>query len=95
MSNDIRPPIEQLVELRNNLKEIMKPEVLKELADLLQVLGTDTGQTYLKQYDFWIKKNGVDCRYAAMAKEFFLRDQAKGVAKAINSLYSSFSKFYE
>ena len=84
----------RLAALRDSLTIITKPEILRNLVDLAQFLGTDHN-SFVKQFKFWVEKNGNDCRYAAMAKEFFLKDQAKDVAKQINYLYHNFSKQYE
>jgi hypothetical protein len=43
----------------------------------------------------WSKKNGPDCRYATMAKNFFLQEQVTKVAEVINYLYHNWSKHYE
>ena len=83
-----------LASLRTNLQKLMKPEILSKLAELLEVLGKDQG-SYLERYQFFVSKNGTDCRYAMMAKEFFLQDNADGCAKAINWLYHNWSKTYE
>jgi len=84
----------KLASLRESLIRFIKPENFSKLVDLCESLGTDRN-SFLKQFKFWSEKNGEDCRYAAMAKQFFLEDQAKTVAKEINSLYHNFSKYYE
>ena len=84
----------KLASLRDSLTTLVKPDVLKHLVDLAQALGTDRN-SFVKQFKFWVEKNGEDCRYAAMAKQFFLQDQAENVAKQINYLYHNWSKHYE
>jgi len=84
----------KLAALRESLIEFAKPKVLSKLIDLAEALGTERN-SFVKQFKFWSEKNGEDCRYAAMAKQFFLNDQAKTVAKEINWLYHSWSKHYE
>jgi hypothetical protein len=79
---------------KSDIEQFTNPEVLKKFLDLREALGGDR-KSFVDQYKFWIEKNGSDCRYAAMAKNFFLKEQANNVAKAINELYHSWSKFYE
>ena len=83
-----------LADLRENLQHMLKPEVLDKLVDLLGEMNSDNG-TLLNRYKYFVQKNGVDCRYATMAKEFFLNDHAADCAKAINLLYHNWSKNYE
>jgi hypothetical protein len=84
----------ELAHLRESLRNILHVQVLKNLTDLLEGLGGDR-DSFVSQYNHWVKKNGPDCRYAAYAKEFFLRDQAESVAKSIIWLYHNFAKAYE
>jgi len=84
----------RLAALRENLLYFVDPKVLSKIVDLVEAMGTDRN-TFLKQFQFWIKKNGPDCRYAAMAKTFFLEDQAEKIALEINWLYHNFGKHYE
>jgi len=83
-----------LVSLRRNLKSLMKPDILQKLAELLETLGADDN-SLLERYQFFVDKNGLDCRYASMSKQFFLNDHAQGCAQAINWLYHNWSKTYE
>lgn len=83
-----------LASLRDNLKLLMNPKVLQGLVDLLEVLGPDDN-SLLERYRFFVEKNGTDCRYAAMSKQFFLDDHAEACAKAINWLYHNWSCSYE
>lgn len=85
----------RLAQLRRSLKEFMRPEVLKQLAQLLE--DTQYGESSLmERYEWFCKnsENGPDCRYAAMAKTFFLQDQAEKTAKDIIWLYENFGRFY-
>ena len=84
----------KLAFLRESLLKFTKPQVLKKIINLQEALGTDKN-AFIQQFKFWIQKNGTDCRYAAMAKQFFLEDQATRVAEQINWLYHNWSKFYE
>lgn len=84
----------ELARLRESLRNLLHVQVLKNLTDLLEALGGDR-DSFVSQYNHWVKTNGPNCRYAAYAKEFFLRDQAESVAKAIIWLYHNFAKAYE
>lgn len=84
----------KIAELRDNLLSLMQPEVLSKLADLLESLGGDRN-SFAIQYRTWIQTNGPDCRYASMAKNFFLKEQAEGIAKEICNLYHNWAKVYE
>ena len=74
----------------------MNPKVLQEFAAFLEVTGKDDN-AMLQRYKWFIEKseNGADCKYAMLAKEFFLKDQAEGAAKAIIWLYHNWAKTYE
>jgi hypothetical protein len=84
----------RLAELKESLNSFVKPEILKALVELSEALGTDKN-SFVQQFKFWLQKNGEDCRYAAMCKQFFLKDQAAKTAEKINFLYHNWSKFYE
>lgn len=76
----------------------MKPEILKALAEFLEhtAYGDNIDSSLVERYQWFCEnsENGPDCRYAAMAKTFFLEDQAVNVANDINWLYENWSKFY-
>lgn len=84
----------ELAKLRENLKSLMDPSLLRELAELLNCLGVDDS-SFISRYKFWIEKNGKDCRYAAMAKQFFEHDNAERVAEKIIEIYHNWAKYYE
>lgn len=83
-----------LSNFKEDIQKFTDPEVLKKFLDLREGLGGDRN-SFVSQYKFWLEKNGSDCRYAAMAKNFFLQEQAPKVAEAINWLYHNWSRFYE
>jgi hypothetical protein len=83
-----------LASLRTNLQKLMKPEILTGLAGLLEATGEGDG-AFIERFKFFAEKNGIDCKYANMSKEFFLKDNADACAKAINWLYHNWSKTYE
>lgn len=85
-----------LATFRENLRRMMNPEVLKHFADFLEATGTEDNGL-LTRYKWFVEngENGADCRYAVMAKEFFLKNEAENAAKAINWLYNNWSKFYK
>lgn len=85
-----------LATFRENLRKMMNPEVLSHFADFLESTGSaDNG--FLSRYKWFAEngENGPDCRYAVMAKEFFLRNEAEGAAKAIIWLYKNWARHYE
>ena len=84
----------KLADLRESLISFAKPRILEKLLDLCEALGTDRN-SFVKQFKFWLDKNGPDCRYANMARQFFIQDQAESVANEINWLYHNWSKYYE
>lgn len=95
MKNDI---LIKLSHLRKSLRQIIQPEILNELAEFLEATGgKDNNASLVEKYDWFCNnsKNGPDCRYAAMAKNLFLENEASKVAKAINWLYHNWSKNYE
>ncbi len=85
-----------LAVLRENLRRMMYPEVLKKFAEFLESTGNQD-ESMLQRYKWFVEnsENGADCRYAAMAKDFFLKDQAEGAAQAIIWLYHNWAKSYE
>lgn len=85
-----------LAVFRENLHKMMKPEILQKFAEFLESTGSDN-HSMLERYKWFCEnsENGPDCRYAGMAKEFFLKDQADGAAKAIIWLYHNWAKSYE
>jgi hypothetical protein len=83
-----------LSNFKEDINRFTDPEVLKKFLDFREALGGERN-SFVTQYKYWIEKNGSDCRYAAMAKNFFLQEQAEKVAAAINWLYHNWSKFYE
>ena len=84
----------KLAELKESLSGLMDPKLLSKLASLLEAFG-DKNKTFVEQYKFWIERNGPDCRYAAMAKEFFLKENASNVAQEIIYLYENWAKHYK
>lgn len=90
-------PLLVMGDLKKSLELITNPEILKKLIDLREALSADqegNEKKWIEQYKFWLEKNGADCRYAAMVKEFFLKEQAGAIAETINWLHDNWSKFY-
>lgn len=88
----------KLSDLRKSLRQLIQPEILNELANFLEATGGNTNSPSLvEKYDWFVhnSENGPDCRYAAMAKNIFLNDEAEETAKSINYLYHNWSKHYE
>ena len=85
-----------LAALRENLKKMMRPEILSIFAEFLEVTDDSDGSMLHRFKTISeISEYGGDCQYAQAAKEFFLKDQAEAAAKAINWLYHNWSKTYE
>ena len=84
----------EIAKLREDLQSLMDPKLLRELAELLKALGKDDS-AFIARYKTWIETNGPDCRYAAMAKAFFERDNAENAAKKIIEIYHNWAKYYE
>ena len=84
----------RLATLREDLKEFLKPEVLNKLVDFIQDCGPDNSM--LERYKYFSEHSdqGKDCRYAAIAKKFFLEDRADKVARDIQWLFENWAKFY-
>jgi hypothetical protein len=85
-----------LATLRENLRKMMNPEILREFANFLEATGSDDN-SLLTRYKWFCEngENGANCRYAVLAKEFFLKDHARGAAQAIIWLYENWAKFYK
>lgn len=85
--------LHEIAKFEENLRSLMDPNVLSKLADLLKAFGPNKSPAM--QYDFWIKRNGPNCRYAAMAKGMFEQNCAENVAKEIIKLYHCWAKHFE
>jgi hypothetical protein len=85
-----------LAQLRINLQKLMKPEILAKLAEFLEKTAYEDS-SMLERYKWFVEngENGADCKYASMAREFFLKDQAENAAKAIIWLYHNWARNYE
>lgn len=84
-----------LFDLRQRLRSLLQPEILSALADLLEATGGD--ESNIDKYKVFVAKSteGEDCRYARIAKELFLKNEAGNVAQSVNWLYENWSKFYQ
>jgi len=85
-----------LAVLRENLRRMMNPKVLTQFAAFLEATGEDDS-SMLQRYKWFVEngENGRDCKYAILAREFFLKDQADGAAQAIIWLYHNWAKHHE
>jgi hypothetical protein len=92
----IHEALMSLAKFRKNLRALMDPQVLEHLAKFLESTGEED-HGMLERYEWFSEnsENGPDCRYALMAKKFFLRDQATDVAETISWLYHNFANTYE
>lgn len=82
--------------LRTNLKKMMRPEILSKFTEFLEVTENSDG-SMLERFKRITETSeyAADCKYAVMAKEFFLKDQAEAAAKALCWLYHNWAKTYE
>ena len=96
MSKTTDQTIINLAILRENLYKMMNPQVLSEFANFLEATGNEDN-SFLTRYKWFCEnaENGSKCRYAVMAKSFFLQDQAAQTAKAINWLHENWAKDYK
>ena len=88
----------KLSNLRKSLRQLLQPKVLTELTNFLEATGgTDDNPSLVEKYHWFCEnsENGPNCRYAAMAKNIFIADEASNTAKAINWLYHNWSHIYE
>ena len=83
-----------LADFKKSLQSLMDPKILSKLSSLLEAFGPEQ-KSWIEQFEFWVEKNGEDCRYATMAKEIFLKENAKNVAREIIWLYKNWAKTYE
>ncbi|MHA2069417.1 MAG: hypothetical protein ACXABY_34075 [Candidatus Thorarchaeota archaeon] len=83
--------------LQQNLKQMMDPQVLQKLTELLEACSSSASGTLLERYEYFRShsEEGGDCKYARLAKEFFEKDEARGCADAINWLYENWSQNYK
>jgi hypothetical protein len=80
--------LEELFELREELRKLLNKEYLSELIALAELID----RSYVESYNR-IKENsehGKDCGYARKSKELFLRLQEKPIAEKIKFIYKTF-----
>lgn len=79
--------------LRKDLETFLRPEILSKLVTFLDTVGSD--ESMLARYVWFSEnsENGEQCRYAAMAKHFFLENKARDVATQIKWLYENWARF--
>jgi hypothetical protein len=80
-----------LERLRSSLDDFFKPETLDGFLKLREALGGDSG--LVARYK-WFSENselGSNCRYAKMAKHYFLEENGENVIMLIKYLYDNFA----
>ena len=93
---DIRDTtVGNLAILRENLCALLDPRVLQALADFLAATADPQGESSMLARYKWFAARGPDCRYAAAARDFFLKDQSAATAAAIIWLYHNWAKALE
>ena len=81
----------KLESLRLGLKEFLRADVLRNLADLLDVIGKE--MSVVERYNYFSKysENKENCRYAQIAKKIFEDDQSESVVELIRWLYRNWT----
>jgi hypothetical protein len=81
---------------RKNLRQLMDPKILSRLAEFLEKTGYEDS-SMIERFDWFCHNStdGVDCKYAVAAKEFFLQNQAADAAAVICWLYHNWARTYE
>jgi hypothetical protein len=80
--------LEELFELREMLRWLLKKDLLKEMVALAEQIDN----SYVDSYNR-IKGNsehGTNCGYAVKAKDLFIRLQEKPIAEKIKYIYETF-----
>jgi hypothetical protein len=80
--------LEELFELREMLRWLLKKELLSELVTLAEQID----KSYVDSYNR-IKENseyGANCGYAAKAKQLFIRFQEVPISEKIKHIYKTF-----
>ena len=80
--------LEELFELREMLRWLLKKELLTEFVALAELID----RSYVDSYNR-IKENsehGTNCGYAVKAKDLFIRLQEKPIAEKIKHIYKTF-----
>lgn len=83
--------LEELGELRDMLKWLLRKDFLEELVQLSEEID----KSYVGSYNR-IKENsrwGKDCGYAAKAKELFMQFNEKSISEKIKHIYEAFIKY--
>lgn len=83
-------PLLALHELKKELLAFMQPEVLKKAAEMLELLG-DGGN--VDKYEYFLNHSELrgDCRYAQLAKEFFLKEDGETAKELVGWLYKNWA----
>jgi len=86
--NDNKNYLEELYDLREMLRFVLRKDFLTELVALSELID----KSYVDSYNR-IKENsehGENCGYAAKAKELYLKLQDKPIAEKIKYIYKTF-----
>ena len=96
MADDTDNVMYKLAEFRDNLASLMDTQVLGKLAEFLTDTISEDVEA-LSKYKWMVENSvdGLDCKYAAVAKNFFLENCAENAAKTICWLYNNWAKMYD
>jgi len=88
MSVERKDYIEELNELREQLRWLLKKETLVELVDLAEKIDNGFVDNYCRIKEQ--SEHGSNCGYAVKAKELFLKLAEQGISSKIKYIYETF-----
>ena len=80
--------MEELFELREMLRWLLKKELLSELVTLAEQIDKSYVDSYNRIKE--TSEHGANCGYAAKAKDLFLRLQEAPISEKIKYIYQTF-----
>jgi len=88
MSDENKDYLQELQELRNALKILLKREFLEELVALAEMID----KSYVDSYCGIVENSrfGKNCGYAAKAKDLFMRLSEAPISAKIKHIYETF-----
>lgn len=88
MSAESKDYIEELQELRENLRWLLNKKLLQELVDLAEQIDNGYVDSYCRIKEQ--SEHGGNCDYAVKAKELFLKLADKQISSKIEHIYKTF-----
>jgi len=88
MSDENKDYLQELQELRDSLKVLLKREFLEELVALAEMID----KSYVDSYCRIVENSefGKNCGYAAKAKDLFMKLSERPVSAKIKYIYETF-----